>query len=81
MVEGIAYRFRTGHDLPRDEFRPWQTVWKRHRRFAGDRTWDRVLERALAETDAAGKINWAVSVDTTIARTRRYATITVAAFW
>jgi len=36
VVEGIAYRFRTGipwRDLPRDVFGPWQTVWKRHRRY------------------------------------------------
>lgn len=46
VVEGIAYRFRTGiawRDLPREQFGPWQTVWKRHRRYAGDGTWDRVV--------------------------------------
>lgn len=70
-MEGIAYRFRTGipwRDLPREQFGPWQTVWKRHRRYAGDGTWDRVLAQILAEADAAGKIDWAVSIDTTIAR-------------
>ena len=40
-------------DLPA-EFGPWQTVWKRHRRFAGDGTWDRVLAALLADADAAG---------------------------
>lgn len=33
IVEGIIYRARTGipwRDLPRDQFGPWQTVWKRH---------------------------------------------------
>lgn len=79
VVEGIAYRFRTGipwRDLPRDEFGPWQTVWKRHRRYAGDGTWDRVLARILAEADAAGKIDWDVSVDATIARAHQHATNT-----
>lgn len=40
VVEGIAYRYRAGvawRDLPA-EFGPWQTVWKRHRRDAGDGT-------------------------------------------
>ncbi|MFI2639334.1 IS5 family transposase, partial [Micrococcus luteus] len=66
VVEGIAYRYRTGvpwRDLPREQFGPWQTVWKRHRRYAADGTWDRVLTHVLAEADAAGMIDWAVSVD------------------
>jgi transposase len=45
MVEAIAYRYRTGipwRDLPREQCRPWQSVWKRHCRFAGDWTWDKV---------------------------------------
>ena len=36
VVEGIVHRYRTGiawRDLPED-FGPWQTVWKRHRRFS-----------------------------------------------
>jgi hypothetical protein len=37
-----------------------QTVWKRHRRYAGDGTWDRVFTRVLAEADGAGKIDCAV---------------------
>src|SRR6478672_4352422 len=44
VVEGIIYRFRSGlawRDLP-GEFGPWQTVWKRHRRFIADGTWDRI---------------------------------------
>lgn len=36
VVEGIIYRSRTGiawRDLPWELFGPWQTVWKRHRRY------------------------------------------------
>jgi transposase len=70
VVEGIVYRYRTG--IPwRDLFGPWQTVWKRHRGYAGDGTWDRVLGRLLAEADAAEKVDWRVSVDATITRKRR----------
>ena len=71
VVEGIAFRYRTGipwRDLPREQFGPWQTVWKRHRRYAADGTWDRVLTQVLAEADAAGMIDWSVSVDATISR-------------
>ncbi len=79
VVEAIAYRYRTGipwRDLPREQFGPWQTVWKRHRRYAADGTWDRVLARLLAEADAAGQVDWTVSVDATIARAHQHATNT-----
>ncbi len=75
VVEGIIYRFRTGlawRDLPA-EFGPWQTVWKRHKRFSTDGTWDRVHARLLAEADAAGEVDWTVSVDSTINRVHQHA--------
>ena len=49
---GVPWR-----DLPAD-FGPWQTVWKRHRRFAGDGTWDVVLTALLSLADAAEVIDW-----------------------
>ena len=76
VVEGIIYRYRTGiawRDLPA-EFGPWQTVWKRHRRLAGDGTWDRVLAVLLADADAAGLIDWEVSVDSTVTRAHQHGT-------
>ena len=79
VVDGIIYRFRTStpwRDVPRSEFGPWQTIWKRHRRYAGDGTWDRVLQALLANADAAGLIDWDVSVDATIARAHQHATNT-----
>ncbi len=78
VVEGIIYRYRTGiawRDLPA-EFGPWQTVWKRHRRFAGDGTWDKVLTALLRRADAMGEIDWEVAVDSTIARAHQHATNT-----
>ncbi len=79
MVEGIVYRYRTGiswRDLPREEFGPWQTVWKRHRRYAADGTWTGCLGQILAEADAVGKVEWTVSVDATITRAHQHATNT-----
>lgn len=75
VVEGIVYRYRTGiawRDLP-VEFGPWQTVWKRHRRFSTDGTWDSVLTQLLAHADAEGQIDWAVSIDSTVNRTHQHA--------
>ena len=68
VVEGIAYRYRCGiawRDLP-EQFGPWQTVWKRHRRFAADGIWDRIHAVLLTQADAAGGLDWTVSVDSTI---------------
>jgi transposase len=76
VVEGIIYRYRAGvawRDLP-EQFGPWQTVWKRHRRLAGDGTWDRVLAALLADADAAGLIDWDVAVDSTVNRAHQHAT-------
>lgn len=76
VLEGIAYRFRTGvawRDLP-EKFGPWQTVWKRHKRFSGDGTYDKIHARLLAEADAVGNIVWNVSIDSTINRAHQHAT-------
>nr|EMP11107.2 transposase [Gordonia sp. NB41Y] len=79
VVDGMAYRYRTGipwRDLPVEVFGPWQTVWKRHRRYAQDGTWDRILTEILAQADAAGTIDWKISVDATISRAHQHATNT-----
>lgn len=34
--------------------------------YARDGTWDRILQEILADADAAGMIDWNVSVDATI---------------
>lgn len=76
VVEAIAYRYRTGipwRDLPRERFGAWQTIWKRHRRYAQDGTWDRVLAQLIAEADARGQLDWTVSVDATITRAHQHA--------
>lgn len=76
VVEGIIWRYRTGtawRDLP-GEFGPWQTVWRRHRQFAQDGTWDRIHAALLTRADAAGLIDWRVSIDSTINRAHQHAT-------
>ena len=75
VVEGIIYRYRTGvpgRDLPRSEFGPWQTVWKRHHRFSLDGTWDNVLAALQSQAQTRGEIDWRVSVDSTIARVHQH---------
>lgn len=56
-MEGIAHRYRCGiarRGLP-EQFGPWQTVWKRHRRFSADGIWDRIHPMLVSEADAAGE--------------------------
>jgi transposase len=76
MVEAIVYRYRTGvawRDLP-SVFGAWQTVWTWHRRMAADGTWDTVLARLTKSADAAGEVDWSLSVDSSIARAHQHAT-------
>lgn len=79
IVEGIVYRARTGipwRDLPRDQFGPWQTVWKRHYLYARLGVWDRIHAAVMAQADAEGDIEWTVSVDSTINRAHQHGTNT-----
>lgn len=76
VTEGIIYRYRAGipwRDLP-ECFGSWKTVWKRHRRFSGDGTWDRILTELLSQADEAGLIEWEVSVDSTVNRAHQHGT-------
>lgn len=76
VIEAIIYRLRTGiawRDLP-EAFGPWQTAWKRHQRFSTDGTWDQIHARLVAEADAAGEVDWVVSVDSTVNRAHQHAT-------
>ena len=43
-------------------------MWKRQSRWSKDGTWDRLLTRLQAEADAAGELDWQVSVDSTVVR-------------
>ncbi|MFH9016654.1 IS5 family transposase [Streptomyces sp. NPDC017943] len=75
VINGFLYRVRTGvqwRDLP-ERFGPWETVYKRHRRWSSDGTWKMLLSRIQAAEDAAGGIDWDVSVDPTAVRAHQQA--------
>jgi transposase len=75
VIDGILHRVRTGvqwRDLP-ERFGPWKTVYERHRRWSADGTWERLLQRVQAAADAAGEIDWDISVDSTIVRAHQHA--------
>ncbi|MFF7362694.1 IS5 family transposase [Streptomyces sp. NPDC008125] len=75
VIDGILYRVRTGvqwRDLP-ERFGPWKTVYERHRLWSADGTWERLLQQVQAAADAAGEIDWNISVDSTIVRAHQHA--------
>lgn len=74
-INGVLYRARTGlpwRDLL-ERFGPWITVYKRHRRWLADGTWERLLTAVRAAEDAAGRVDWGISVDSTTARAHQHA--------
>ncbi|WP_442813760.1 IS5 family transposase [Streptomyces sp. NBC_01558] len=75
VINGVLYRVRTGvqwRDLP-ERFGPWETAYKRHRRWSADGTWKMLLSQVQAAQDAAGEIDWDVSVDSTSVRAHQHA--------
>ncbi|MFB6890956.1 IS5 family transposase [Kitasatospora sp. NPDC056327] len=76
VLNGIVWKLRTGtswRDVP-ERNGSWQTLYTRFRRWALDGTFSRMLQAIQAEKDAAGDIDWLVSVDSTIVRAHQHAT-------
>jgi transposase len=65
VIEGIVFRVPDRYRLarPPEGFGPWQTVWKRHRRLSVDGTWAKLVTKLFDDADAAGEIDWSVSID------------------
>ena len=89
VINGVLYRVRTGvqwRDLP-ERFGPWETVYKRHRRWSADGTWAMILAELQIEADAADpdgalaraleqehqQREWAVNIDSTCCRAHQHA--------
>ncbi|MFB7897857.1 IS5 family transposase [Streptomyces xiamenensis] len=73
--DGIWWRARTGspwRDVP-ERYGPWETAYTLFRRWQIDGTWARVLKKLQVKADAAGHIEWEVSVDSTICRAHQHA--------
>jgi transposase len=75
VIDAILFRERTGlvwRDLP-ERFGPWQTVYKRKRRWAADGTWRRILDVLRTGCDREEGREWTVSVDSTVVRAHQHA--------
>lgn len=76
VLNGIVWKIRSGapwRDVPA-RYGSWQSVYTRFRRWALDGTFGRMLAAVQADADAAGDIDWLVSVDSTIVRAHQSAT-------
>ena len=47
--------------------------YERHRLWSVDGTWERLLQQVQSAADAAGEIDWDISVDSTIIRAHQHA--------
>jgi transposase len=75
LIDGIRWRVRAGvpwRDVPAC-YGSWSAVYALFRRWQRDGTWARVLTALQAQADAAGRITWDVSVDSSIARAHQHA--------
>nr|WP_199917964.1 IS5 family transposase [Streptomyces virginiae] len=75
VLNGIVWKLRTGtawRDVPA-RYGPWPSLYTRFRRWALDGTFTRMLAAVQVEADAAGDIDWLVSVDSTVARAHQHA--------
>ncbi|GAA2282057.1 hypothetical protein GCM10010234_19270 [Streptomyces hawaiiensis] len=75
MLNGIVWKFRTGtarRDVP-DRYGPWQTLHTPFRRWALDGTFEQTRQAAQSQADAAGDIDWLMSVDSTVVRPHQHA--------
>jgi transposase len=75
LIDGIRWRARVGapwRDVPQC-YGSWQAVYSLFRRWQRAGIWAQILTGLQARADAAGLINWEVSVDSTITRAHQHA--------
>lgn len=75
LIDGIRWRIRVGapwRDIP-ECYGSWSAAYALFRRWQRDGTWARILTALQAVADAAGRIVWDVSVDSSITRAHQHA--------
>jgi transposase len=75
LIDGIRWRTRVGapwRDVP-ECYGSWAAAYAVFRRWQRDGTWARILTALQAVADAAGRITWDVSVDSSVARAHQHA--------
>jgi transposase len=75
LIDGIRWRVRTGapwRDMPAG-YGSWAAAYGLFRRWQRAGVWQQILTALQAAAEAAGRITWDVSVDSTIARAHQHA--------
>ncbi|MET8268822.1 IS5 family transposase [Micromonospora arida] len=75
LIDGIRWRTRVGapwRDVP-EYYGSWAAAYGLFRRWQRDGTWAKILTVLQAVADAAGRVVWDVSVDSTVARAHQHA--------
>ncbi len=75
LINGIRWRIRVGapwRDVPA-EYGSWAAAYALFRRWQRDGTWTQILTALQSLADAAGRIVWDVSVDSSTARAHQHA--------
>ncbi|MDF1488105.1 IS5 family transposase [Tessaracoccus caeni] len=70
LINGIRYRTRVGcpwRDVP-DRYGPWWRVYHLFSHWQTTGTWQHIVDTLRAHAQAAGKVKWQVSVDSTTCR-------------
>ena len=75
LIDGIRWRIRVGapwRDVP-ERYGSWAAAYSLFRRWQRAGVWARILTALQALADAAGRVVWDVSVDSTVARAHQHA--------
>ncbi|WP_438819689.1 IS5 family transposase [Micromonospora globispora] len=75
LIDGIRWRTRVGapwRDVP-ECYGSWAAAYALFRRWQRDGTWAKILTWLQAVADAAGRVTWDVSVDSSVARAHQHA--------
>lgn len=75
LLDGIRWRVRVGapwRDVP-ERYGHWQSVYQLFRRWQIDGVWAWIWAQLRVFADAAGLVDWTVSVDSTINRAHQHA--------
>ncbi|MEV4293932.1 transposase [Microbispora rosea] len=74
VIDGILWRLRMGapwRDVP-ERYGPCQTCYERFKRWDQDGTWARFLEEMQVRYDPVGRVEWTVSIGSTISRAHQH---------
>jgi transposase len=75
LIDGIRWRIRIGapwRDVPA-EYAPWPTIYGLFRRWQRNGTWDTIVSALQTSADAAGRIDWDISIDSMTSRAHQHA--------